>query len=209
VAKKKIKEDVSTEEKIKQAARKLFTEKGFDAVKTRDIADEAGINQALLNYYFRSKQKLFDIIMTENFEQFIQQLIPIMSSQDLPLEDVLGEVVASYIDMFKRNPDLPIFVMNQMRSESTTHSDIRSRMKLVRDAFLKRIGDNLIDRKLTSSDTGHLMMNFMGMIIFPFFAQPVMIGINKFSQKEFDSMMEERKKLIPIWLKAMMLATAR
>ena len=49
--------------KIKQAARKLFTEKGFDAVKTRDIAAEAGINLALLNYYFRSKEKLFEIVM--------------------------------------------------------------------------------------------------------------------------------------------------
>jgi len=51
--------DIATEDKLKEAARKLFTQKWFDAVRTRDIAEEAGINLAPLNYYFRSKQKLF------------------------------------------------------------------------------------------------------------------------------------------------------
>src|ERR1700736_6685770 len=64
--------ETTTEEKIKEAARKLFTQKGFAATRTRDIAEEAGINLALLNYYFRSKQKLFDLIMMENFRQFLQ-----------------------------------------------------------------------------------------------------------------------------------------
>ena len=58
--------DPTTEEKIKEAARKLFTQKGFAATRTRDIAEEAGINLALLNYYFRSKQKLFDLIMKDH-----------------------------------------------------------------------------------------------------------------------------------------------
>ena len=57
--------ELSTEEKIIAAARKLFTQKGFSATKTRDIAEEAGINLALLNYYFRSKQNLFQIIIEE------------------------------------------------------------------------------------------------------------------------------------------------
>ncbi|HLZ87627.1 MAG TPA: TetR family transcriptional regulator, partial [Puia sp.] len=67
---KKVKE-ASTEEKIMEAARKLFTQRGFAATRTRDIAEEAGINLALLNYYFRSKQKLFDIVMMENFRRFL------------------------------------------------------------------------------------------------------------------------------------------
>ena len=119
MAKRKKIEDVSTEEKIKQAARKLFTEKGFDAVKTRDIATEAGINLALLNYYFRSKEKLFDIIMVENFERFVQQLIPILGNESLSLDEILVQVTSSYIDMLKDNPDLPFFIMNEMRSDST------------------------------------------------------------------------------------------
>lgn len=62
--------DTSTEEKIKEAARTVFHKKGFAATRTRDIAEEAGINLALLNYYFRSKQRLFELIMVETTAAF-------------------------------------------------------------------------------------------------------------------------------------------
>ena len=63
--------DLSTEEKIKNSARAVFHRKGFAAARTRDIAQEAGINLALLNYYFRSKEKLFNIVMLEAFQSFL------------------------------------------------------------------------------------------------------------------------------------------
>lgn len=206
MAKQKIKADVSTEEKIKQAARRLFTEKGFDAVKTRDIAEEAGINLALLNYYFRSKQKLFDIIMIENFDDFVEQLVPILGDESLSLEEILTKVTASYIDMLKHNPDLPFFIMNEMRSDSTKLQYVRDKMTDVRAGFLKRVEKTLVKKKISRAHIGHMMMNFMGLIIFPFVAQPIVMKVNEFSKKEFDALMEERKKLVPIWLKAIMTA---
>jgi len=206
MAKRKVKEDVSTEEKIKEAARRLFTEKGFDAVKTRDIAEEAGINLALLNYYFRSKQKLFDIVMVENFQKFVEQLIPIMSNEDMSLDEILTQVTASYIDMLKQNPDLPFFIMNEMRSQSSKLEFVREKMTDVRAAFLARVESKILKKKLTRASNGHMMMNFMGLIIFPFVAQSLIMRVNKFSKKEFDELMEERKKLVPIWLKAIMTA---
>ena len=206
MAKQKKKEDVSTEEKIKQAARKLFTEKGYAAVKTREIAEEAGINQALLNYYFRSKEKLFDIVMVENFDQFVQQLIPVMSDEKMSLDEILGKITASYIDMLKHNPDLPFFIMNEMRNDSTKLQHIRDKMAGVKDVFIKRMENTVLKKKASRAVIGHLMMNFMGLIIFPFVAQPILVKVNRFSKKEFDDLMEDRKKLIPIWLKAMMIA---
>ena len=68
--KSKLVVDPSTEEKIKNAARIIFHQKGYAGTKTRDIAEEAGINLALLNYYFRSKEKLFGIIMVESLQSF-------------------------------------------------------------------------------------------------------------------------------------------
>src|SRR5579859_3339176 len=94
---KKVKE-ASTEAKIKEAARKLFTQKGFAATRTRDIAEEAGINLALLNYYFRSKQKLFDLIMMENFRQFIGGMSANFVDESLSMEERIGKVVNAYID---------------------------------------------------------------------------------------------------------------
>lgn len=207
MAKQKKTDDGSAEQKIKEAARKLFTEKGFDAVKTRDIAAEAGINLALLNYYFRSKQKLFDIIMVENFESFVQQLIPVLGDENLPLDEVLEKVTASYIDMLKNNPDLPFFIMNEMKSDSTKLQFVREKMKDVRNGFIKRLENTvMMGKKFSQDDLGNWMGNFMGLVIFPFVARPMMMKVNNFSKKEFDELMEQRKKLIPIWMKAIMIA---
>jgi Na+/phosphate symporter len=76
----------------------------------------------------------------------------------------------------------------------------------VRTAFIKRVEDTLLMKKINRAAMGHMMMNFMGLIIFPFVAQPILMKVNKFSNKEFDELMEERKKLVPIWLKAIMTA---
>ena len=202
MAKLKKKEDASTEEKIKQAARKLFTEKGFDAVKTRDIAAEAEINLALLNYYFRSKQKLFDVIMIENFQQFIQQLIPVLGNEELSLDEIMSKVSVNYIDMLQRNPDLPFFILNEMKNDASKLIHVREKMLEVRNGFLKRVEKAMKDEKISPVHVGHLMMNFMGLVIFPFVAKPVLMKVNGFTNKEFDSLMEERKELIPLWLKA-------
>ena len=204
MAKKKKIDDGSAEEKIKEAARKLFTEKGFDAVKTRDIAAEAGINLALLNYYFRSKQKLFDIIMIENFEQFIQQLIPVFGDESLSLDERLEQITTRYIDMLKSNPGLPFFIMSEMRNDSSKLLSMRNKMMTVRNGFVSQIENTIQKKGIKPLHTAHLMMNFMGLIIFPFISQPMLMNINGLSKKEFDALMDERKKLVPVWLKAIM-----
>ncbi len=206
VAKKKKIDDGSAEQKIKEAARKLFTEKGFDAVKTRDIAAEAGINLALLNYYFRSKEKLFDIVMVENFEQFIQQLIPVFGNESLTVEERFVQITTRYIEMLKANPDLPFFIMNQMRGDSSKLLAVREKMTKVREAFLQNIGKNMAGGKVTQTNIAHFMMNYMGLIIFPFIARPMLMKVNNLSKKEFDDLMEERKALVPLWLNAIMKA---
>jgi AcrR family transcriptional regulator len=206
MAKQKKTDDGSAEQKIKEAARKLFTEKGFDAVKTRDIAAEAGINLALLNYYFRSKEKLFDIIMIENFEQFIRQLIPVLGDERLSLEERLTQVVGRYIDMLELNPDLPFFIMNQMKNDPSKLFSVREKMWEVREKFISQLGLGLKEGKGAPIDVVHFMINFMGLIIFPFIARPMLMKVNSLDDKAFKRLMDERKKLVPVWLKAMMKA---
>jgi hypothetical protein len=129
-----------------------------------------------------------------------------MSNEDMSLDEILAQVTGTYIDMLRQNPDLPFFILNEMRSESSQLEFVRERMTSVRATFLKRIENKLLKKKISRSSNGHMMMNFMGLIIFPFVAQPLIMRVNKFSKKEYDELMEERKKLIPIWLKAIMTA---
>src|SRR5690606_28067883 len=122
--------DKSTEEKIIAAARKLFTEKGYAAARTRDIAEVAGINLALLNYYFRSKEKLFDIIMTENLHQFIGVINQIVNNEKTSLDKKLEALVANYIDLLTEQPNLPLFILTEIR---------RHPQKLIKNMGIKKV----------------------------------------------------------------------
>ena len=113
--KKNVEEDLSTEEKIKAAARTIFTKKGYAATRTRDIAEEAGINLALLNYYFRSKEKLFELVMMEKMASFFGSISPILGDTGLTLEEKIELVAEKYTRVLTENPDLPLFILSEIR----------------------------------------------------------------------------------------------
>ncbi|MDB5228775.1 MAG: transcriptional regulator [Bacteroidota bacterium] len=206
-AKKNLPIDISTEEKIKAAAKKLFTQKGFSATKTRDIAEEAGINLALLNYYFRSKQKLFEIVMRENVILFIGGMIDsIKNNQHLTFEKKLEILIDRYIDTLLANPDLPFFILSVSHSGhfgGDEKDPLFNSMKELRTAFFKDIVENIQSGHLKEIHPLHIISNMMSLIVFPFAAANLLKARTGVSQKEFEKLMLERKKLIPVWLKAM------
>ncbi|HVX51120.1 MAG TPA: TetR family transcriptional regulator [Chitinophagaceae bacterium] len=197
--------DGSAEEKIKAAARKLFTQKGFDAVKTRDIAEEAGINLALLNYYFRSKQKLFDIIVMENLQQFVQTIILKISESNISMMEKVEKIVVAYIDLISANPYLPIFVMNQMHS---VPSELVERMEPVirpiRMNFLKQLQAAIDRGEINPIEPFNFIANLVGLTVFPFIGKPLLQRVTGVSNAEFAALMQERKKLVPVWIKAIL-----
>ena len=107
--------DISTEEKIKNAARVVFHKKGYAASRTRDIAEEAGINLALLNYYFRSKEKLFNIVMLDTFQAFFNSIFIIFNDINTSLEEKIERFASNYIDLLFQEPEIPLFIMNEIR----------------------------------------------------------------------------------------------
>ncbi|MFI5152781.1 MAG: TetR/AcrR family transcriptional regulator [Chitinophagales bacterium] len=199
--------DISTEEKIKQAARKLFTQKGYAMVRTRDIAAEAGINLALLNYYFRSKEKLFDLIMIENLRQFLQGISVKVLDDRLNIEEKIERLVVDYIDFLLANPDLPFFILNEMRSNG-------SKIAIKMDAEIKPIRSNLIRQlqeamkagKIANLSPFHFMANLAGLTIFPFIGKPILQRVTHVNDDEFRAFMEERKRLVPQWIRAILKA---
>lgn len=201
MAKKQIIEDPSTEEKIKAAARKVFTQKGFAAARTRDIAEAAGINLALLNYYFRSKEKLFEIVMGENMQQFILGMKGVMFEEDTTLIKKVEAIVGNYIELLKTHPDLPLFILSEIRANPdrlATKMDIKS--ILSKSVFFKQIAEETKGKV----NPLHFMINILGMTIFPFIASPLLKNIGNLKQADFDELMQERKKMIPVWIKAML-----
>src|ERR1700760_2335032 len=160
--------EASTEERIKEAARKLFTQKGFAGTRTRDIAEEAGINLALLNYYFRSKQKLFDIIMLENFRQFLGGMSASFVDETLTLEQKVTVVVNAYIDFLTDFPDLPLFILNELKGNpSKLAAQVNEEVAPARGRFFKELQKSKDEGKI-ALDPFHFIANLVGLTIFPF-----------------------------------------
>jgi AcrR family transcriptional regulator len=109
-----MKRDLSTEEKIKAAAKKVFMTKGFDGCSVRDIAKEVGSNVALLNYYFRSKEKLFELIFEGAMSDFLQAMIEVFSS-DLSLKEKTSLLIEKEFDFFMEHPELPMFILQALQ----------------------------------------------------------------------------------------------
>jgi AcrR family transcriptional regulator len=194
----KIEKDTSTEEKIKAAARKVFMQKGFAAARTRDIAEEAGINLALLNYYFRSKEKLFHEVMSEKIQQFFGVLFPIINNASTKLETKIDLIVANYIDMLSENPDLPLFVLNEMKRKPGQINRTLPIEKITKNVSLVQ---QLQERRHDINPV-HFLMNILGMTVFPFIARPAFGAIGILNKSDFETVIEERRKLIPVWIKA-------
>lgn len=196
---KKAELDLSTEEKIKEAASIVFTKKGYGNARTRDIAEEAGINLALLNYYFRSKEKLFQIVMAERIDKLFGVLGPVLNDESTTLEEKLEKITESYINMLLEHPDLPIFVLSEIRNNPDQLSNrFQARKHLTESVFIKQ----LITRR-SDINPFHFLMNLLGMNLFPFVAKPVLQPILG-NEEMYRQLMEQRKKLVPAWMKLML-----
>jgi AcrR family transcriptional regulator len=196
---KKKKTDKSTEEKIISAARKLFTQKGYDATKTRDIAHEAGINLALLNYYFRSKEKLFEIIMKENMGRFMEVISGIVNNEKTSIEQKIETLVSNYIDMLTLFPDMPLFVMNHLRHDA---EKLEMRQKFMGSYFMKQVQQAMKSGEIAPMHPMNMMLNIVGLTIFPFVGRHMFQNNSGITIEQFNALMQERKKLIPKWIAA-------
>lgn len=198
------KPESNTEEKIKEAARTVFYKKGFAATRTRDIAEEAGLNLALLNYYFRSKAKLFEIIMIETLSGFIKEVLVVLNNEDTSLEEKIQEIATRYIDQIIKNPEIPTFIVTEIRSNP---SDLLKKLPIKEalggSVFFKQHQKAVEEGKINEPNPLHFLMNLMGLIVFPFIAKPILMGARDLNEQHFNQLMQERKKMIPIWVQSM------
>jgi AcrR family transcriptional regulator len=191
---------LSTEEKFKEAARIVFTKKGYAATKTRDIAEQAGLNLALLNYYFRSKERLFEIVMIEKVQQLLAFMAPVLNNPDTSLHEKIDLITPSYIDMLLKNPDLPMFVLSEIRNNPERFAKmIQTNGNVLQSSFIRQIA-----AKKKGVNPIQLFLNFLGMLVFPFIVQPVLQTIVPMNEEAYNQLLEQRKRLVPQWMKMML-----
>jgi AcrR family transcriptional regulator len=197
---KKASIDTSTEEKLKEAARVVFTRKGYAATKVRDIAAEANINLALVNYYFRSKEKLFELIMAEAIQTLFEKIQPIINDESTTIVEKIEGIADHYIDLLLENPYFPLFIVNELMSASNRLPQMTNNGKMFLNShFFKQLWALQLGGKIKFHPI-NIVINMLGMIVFPFLARPLVLKSGAMNEDDFRKIMEERKKLIPFWL---------
>jgi AcrR family transcriptional regulator len=187
---------MTTEEKIFNAARIIFQKKGFAGARMQEIADEAGINKAMLHYCFKNKELLFQAVFMNAFSQLAPKINEIFNSND-SVFDKIKKFTNSYISFVILNPYLPQFVIQEMNNnpefvQSFLKNENRPNPRLLITQIEKEIADGIIK----PINPKQLLMNIFSMTVFPFAAQMMIKGILQISDTEFNSMMEERKTSI-------------
>lgn len=192
--------ELSAEEKILISASRLFTEKGFAATRTRDIAADAGINLALLNYYYRSKEKLFTEVMKLRVVQLFGRLLPILNNPKTDLEEKFTLASDLYFKVLTEHPDLPLFVLSEMHKKTSNIAPLLPIKKVLEGSVVL----SQIRERRPDIDPFQILLNFLGMTLFPFMAQPVFLQFGILDKTTFAALIEERKNLIPEWMERML-----
>lgn len=162
-----------------------------------DIANEAGINRALLHYYFRSKEKLFDLVFQQRIREFFFGLAGILNGP-LGLEEKIRAVVEHDIDMIRSQPDLPIFVMQElsMRPERLVQLAAESGANPagMMKAWKQQVKTAVEKKQIRPMDGGQLLINVMSLCVYPFIAKPIIKAVQELDDAQFDRMILRRKQ---------------
>jgi TetR/AcrR family transcriptional regulator len=191
-----------TEIKILDAAKEVFQQKGLTGARMQEIADKAGINKALLHYYYRTKDKLFEKVFDLAFSVFIPKIRDIVLSADKSVFEKIEFFVENYINLLYKHPYIPGFVINELNRNPQILVNIFEKnvqfkeMNLFEkfDAQLRSEAEKGIIRSI---DARNLMTTVIGMCIFPIVARPIIQGIMfNNDKKEYDVFLSQRKKFV-------------
>jgi TetR/AcrR family transcriptional regulator len=171
--------DMSTEQKILSAARAEFCAHGLDGGRMQAIADRAGVNKALLHYYFRSKEKLFELIIQELVSDIWNTIHGELNAnaKSTDLRTIIRTLVSAYINAFSRQPEIPRILIHQLlHRDKNVPLIVRHIIRAIGDGpkkILVRFEKESRSGRIRRVDPVQLMMSIMGMIMITFLSQPI------------------------------------
>ncbi len=192
-----INKDQNTEQAILDAAEKLFLDKGFAMTTTTEIAKAVGCNQALVHYYFRTKEKLFTTIFENKAKLFISQFMK-SSEENIPFMDKLQLKIEAHFDLMKANPKLPFLLFNELTTNPERANSIKDALSHIPKAIFTTLKEELqveVDkgtiRQITVFD---LAITIISLNVALFIARPIFEGVFDFTPQEYAEFLEHRKR---------------
>lgn len=187
------KKDSNTETTILEAAKRVFQRKGMDGSRMQEIADEAGINKALLHYYYRSKQLLFEAVFRSAFSIMAPQLNKIFND-DTSIFDKIRNFSNNYISFVIKHPYLPNFIIQELnRNPEFVKKLFQERHFPDLEKFTNQIHEAVSAGTIKQIKAEQLFLNIISLNLFPFLAAPLLKEFIKTDDKAYHQLMEERK----------------
>ncbi|HWE43207.1 MAG TPA: helix-turn-helix domain-containing protein [Gemmatimonadaceae bacterium] len=196
--------DGDTEQRILQAARSVFVRRGTSGARMQEIAAEAGVNQALLHYYFRSKQRLAEAIFREAAGRLVPAVLRLLGS-DAPLEQKVEGFVHLYIDTVREQPFLPGYILAELHQHPERVRGLREAIGLQPATVAK----TLLARLRTQLDEGaksgtlrriapeQFVVSLLALTVFPFAARPVLDLALGMDDDAFARFLDQRRTELP------------
>ena len=183
----------NTEEQILESAKNVFQAKGMDGARMQEIADEAGINKAMLHYYYRSKQLLFEAVFKQAFSLLAPQLNAILDD-DSSVEDKVRNFTSNYTSFMTKHPYLPNFIVQELNrnedfilklKETTGFPNIQK--------FKLKVDEEINLGILKPIDADQLFVNIIALNIFPFLGKPLIKAFTNKDEKSYKVFVESRR----------------
>lgn len=186
--------DLSTEQRILASAKKIFLQHGMAGARMQDIADEAGINKAMLHYYFRSKEKLFEMIFQEAMGKLLPKVLAILNG-DEPLFSKIERFCGEYIGTVIENPYIPLFVIYELNRDPRRLVELmwQDGKKPALEKFALQIKAEGENGSIIVIEPLQLILNMMSLCVFPFVAKPMFRHLSGMSEEQYIQMLERRK----------------
>ena len=185
-------EQSTPESTILNAAKGIFQRKGMAAARMQEIADEAGINKAMLHYYYRSKQLLFEAVFKSAFSTLAPQLNEIINA-DNSLFDKIINFTHNYTSFFVKHPYLPNFIIQELNRNPEFVEKLFSEKMPNIDKFRKQIENDVKEGLIKPIKAEQLFINILALNVFPFVGAPLIKGFLNLNDDEFFKLMNERK----------------
>jgi AcrR family transcriptional regulator len=197
--------DGDTERRILDAAHVVFMRSGTAGARTQEIAAEAGVNSALLHYYFRSKDRLAEAVFTRAAGKLFPAVAGVLMS-DLPLEQKVRKVIEVELDRLSRTPYLPAYVISELAYHPERIHQLISALTGTRPDALggtvvatvgSQIRAEVKAGRMRSIATEQFLVNLLSMCIFPFAAQPMLAALLGLDGERFTRFIRDRKRELP------------
>lgn len=187
-------QNLTAEENILAAARRVFSRAGYEGARMQEIADEAGVNKALLHYYFRSKSQLFDAIFSDAFKSFWPVLEPKFVDGTTSMKEIIWLAVNGYMDILMKMPYLPTLIVGELNRSPEKVESLFKMAGVRPEIIVGAIQKGIENGEVYSIEPRDLVLNVLGMLISPFLSEPLLAKMFFSSPIEFNEFLERRRK---------------